>query len=175
MQTAPIPSYEKERLEALQRLGIFGTEPEERFDRITREAAGRLKVPISTVSIIGKDQEFYKSCQGTATHRGPRDTSFCGHALLAKYLFVVEDTLQDERFKDNPMVVGEPHIRFYAGIALLDHQSHLPVGVLCVKDTKPRRLEPQDVTALIELARQAEDEINAGRPAAAPAPVGTAR
>lgn len=160
MQAAPIPRYEQERLEALARLGILDTEPEERFDRITRAAVERFKVPISTVSIIGKDREFYKSCQGPIAREGPRDISFCGHAMLEQYLFVIEDALLDERFKDNPMVVGEPHIRFYAGAALHDRQTHLPVGVLCIKDTKPRHLDPAEVMALMDLASQAEDELN---------------
>jgi GAF domain-containing protein len=160
MQKAPLPDNEAERLGALERLGLLDTEPEARFDSITREATARLQVPIFTISLIDSDREFYKSCQGTLARQGPRDISFCGHAMLAKYLFVVEDTLLDERFKDNPMVIGEPYLRFYAGMALLDRRTHLPVGVLCVKDTKPRHLEPSDVEVLMELAHRAEDELN---------------
>lgn len=141
---------------------MLDTPPEDRFDRITAEAVEKLRVPISTVSILDSDREFYKSCQGTLVRQGDRDVSFCGHAMMAKYLFVVPDTLEDPRFADNPMVLGEPHIRFYAGMALCDRKTRQPVGVFCVKDTKPRELTAAETEELLELARRAEDELNAG-------------
>jgi GAF domain-containing protein len=161
MQPAPIPSDEAERLAAVVRLGLLDTPPEPRFDRITAAALERLSVPISTISILDSGREFYKSCQGVPSREGPREVSFCGHALLSQRLFVVEDTLLDPRFADNPMVTGEPHIRFYAGMALRDRQTGQPVGVFCVKDTKPRVMTSDEFAALMDLAKQAEDELNA--------------
>ncbi|MBI5221400.1 MAG: GAF domain-containing protein [Candidatus Magasanikbacteria bacterium] len=112
MQKAPIKGNEKERLEALKSLGILDTPPEERFDRITKEAAEKLEVPISTVSLLDADREWFKSCQGPLGEEGPRDVSFCGHAMYSKHIFIIEDTLQDEAFADNPYVVGPPHNPF---------------------------------------------------------------
>ncbi|OYV27379.1 MAG: GGDEF domain-containing protein, partial [Parcubacteria group bacterium 20-58-5] len=88
MQTAPLPGDEAKRLEAVHRMAILDTKPEERFDRLTEEAVAKLKVPISTITIIDADREWFKSCQGLDEKQGGRDVSFCGHALLAKNLFV---------------------------------------------------------------------------------------
>ncbi|OHA50803.1 MAG: hypothetical protein A2Z62_01150 [Candidatus Terrybacteria bacterium RIFCSPLOWO2_02_42_20] len=161
MQIAPIPKDENIRIEAVHRMAILDTKPEERFDRLTKEAVDRLKVPISTITIIDSKREWFKSCQGLDEKEGERAVSFCGHALLAQNIFVVEDTLKDDRFKDNPMVIGHPFIRFYAGIAILDHKTGQPVGVFCVKDTKPRTFSISEINILIDLADRAEKEINA--------------
>ncbi len=142
-------------------MAILDTKPEERFDRLTEEAVAKLKVPISTITIIDADREWFKSCQGLDEKQGGRDVSFCGHALLAKNLFVVEDTLKDPRFADNPMVVNAPYIRFYAGMALLDQKTGQPVGVFCVKDTKPRQFNLEEINVFMDLANRAEKELNA--------------
>jgi len=134
MKRAPIPQNEPRRLKAVESLGILNTEPEERFDKITKDACDRLSLPISTITILDKDREWYKSCQGLNAKEGPRDISFCGHAMLSSMIFIVEDTLKDVRFKDNPMVINPPYIRFYAGVSLHEKKSKLPIGVLCVKD-----------------------------------------
>lgn len=160
MLSAPIPNNEKERLEAVNRMEILDTEPESRFDDLTKEAIQRLNVPISTVTILDKDREWYKSVQGLDVKEGERSSSFCGHALFAKDIFIVEDTLKDERFADNPMVVGPPFIRFYAGKALIDHKTDHPVGVFCVKDIKPRKLSMRELSTLVDLATRAEEELN---------------
>ncbi len=160
MISAPIPTNEKARLEALHRLAILGTKPEERFDALTKEAVEKLHVSISTLSILDKDREWYKSGQGIKEKEGKRSVSFCGHALLAKSVFIVEDTLKDERFRDNPSVKGYPYVRFYAGVALFDYKSGLPMGVFCVKDTKPRELSSKEIAVLVELAQRAEEELN---------------
>jgi GAF domain-containing protein len=163
MQLAPIPENENERMEAVHRLAILDTEPEERFDNLTKEAVENLNVPISTVTILDKDREWFKSVQGLSGKEGERAISFCGHALLAENIFFVEDTLQDSRFADNPMVTGFPFIRFYAGIALKDYKTGQPVGVFCVKDTKPRSFGAEEVEIFLNLARRAEEELNKGR------------
>lgn len=160
MQDAPIPSDENKRLEAVHRLAILDTKPEERFDVLTREAVERLKVPMSMVSILDSDREWFKSCIGFDKTEGSRAVSFCGHALLAKNIFIVEDTLKDPRFSNNPMVIGSPFIRFYAGIALFDYKTRQPIGVFCVKDTKPRKFSVVEIAFMIDLANRAEKELN---------------
>jgi len=160
MQTAPIPQDEKQRLEAVHRIAILDTEPEERFDVLTKEAVEKLKVPISIVSILDSNREWFKSCVGLDQKEGDRSVSFCGHALFAKDIFIIEDTLKDPRFADNPMVTSSPFIRFYAGIALLDYKTNQPIGVFCVKDTKPRAFNMNEINTLINLADRAERELN---------------
>lgn len=160
MQSAPIPNNEEERIEAVHRLAILDTEPEERFDSLTKEAVKKLNVPISAVAILDSKREWFKSCVGLNQKDGDRAISFCGHALLAQDIFIVEDTLNDSRFVDNPMVVGFPFIRFYAGMALLDNKTSQPVGVFCIKDTKPRNLSLEEVGIFMDIASRAEKEIN---------------
>lgn len=160
MKLASIPTNEAERLKALHKLALLDTMPEKRFDSITKEAISRLKVPISTLTLIDSKREWFKSSQGIDYKEGDRAISFCGHALLATNIFIVEDTLKDDRFKDNPMVIGRPYIRFYAGISLRESQSGLPIGVLCIKDIKPRKLTSEEINILIELASRAEKELN---------------
>jgi len=160
MKTAPIPANEKERLCAVEGLDILDTVSEERFDKITKEATVKFSVPISTVTIIDKDREWYKSAQGLKQKESPRDISFCGHAVLNELIYIVEDTLKDPIFADNPMVIGEPFIRFYAGKSLLDKKTRLPVGVFCIKDTKPRKMSLTEIDEFLQLALRAEEEIN---------------
>ncbi|NUM25244.1 MAG: GAF domain-containing protein [Candidatus Buchananbacteria bacterium] len=159
MKKAPTSPKENQRLEVLKKMGILNTAPEEQFDRITQTAVKELKVPISTISIIDENREWFKSCQGLNVSEDKRETSFCGHALFNKGILVVEDTQRDERFKDNPHVTKEG-IRFYAGIALYDKESRLPMAVFCVKDFKPRIFSVQETAKFMELAKQAEMEFN---------------
>jgi len=160
MQTAPIPTNEKERMEALHRMAILDTKPEERFDVLTREAVEKLNVPMSMVSILDSNREWFKSCIGSDKKEGDRSVSFCGHALLATNIFIVEDTLNDPRFVDNPMVVGFPFIRSYAGVALFDHKTHQPIGVFCIKDIKPRKFTAEEINIIMDIAERAEKELN---------------
>lgn len=151
---------EKRRLEVLKSKNILDSEPDPRFDAITRKATTLLAVPISTVSIIDEDREWFKSCVGLDQSEGPRDVSFCGHALLSGNVFICENTLEDDRFKDNPYVVGKPHIRFYAGIRLLDKKTGLPMGVFCVKDNKTRHFSIEELERFINLGKEAEELLN---------------
>ena len=160
MQNAPIPSDENKRLEAVHRIAILDTKPEERFDALTHEAVKKLNVPISMVSILDSNREWYKSCVGLDVKEGGRSVSFCGHALLAENVFVINDTLKDPRFADNPMVMGAPFIRFYAGVALRDHKTQQPIGVFCVKDVNPRSFGTKEIAILLDLAERAEKELN---------------
>ena len=160
MQIAPTPQDEQDRLVAVHRLAILDTEPEERFDRLTREAVNILRVPISAVSILDANREWFKSCVGLDAKEGDRAVSFCGHALLAKSNFIIEDTLLDPRFSDNPMVIGAPFIRSYMGQALVDYKTGKPIGVFCVKDTKPRKFTMTEISIMMDLADRAEKELN---------------
>ncbi len=150
---------ETERLQVVEQLNILDTPTDSRFEIITQQAKERFQVAMSAVTILDATREWYKSCAGDICpieRQGGRDVSFCGHALLSPSLFVIQDTLKDERFFDNPMVVNAPHIRFYAGMALLEYKSHLPVGVFCIKDTKPRVMTSQDVGDFLEFAHRVE-------------------
>lgn len=160
MQHAPVPKNEKERMAALSELKILDTKPERRFDVITKEAASKFKVSIVTVSIIDADREWFKSCLGLRAKQGPRSTSFCAHIMSGKHIFTIEDTLLDARFRDNPQVIGKPFVRFYAGVALFNRQRNMPVGVFCIKDTKPRTLTVEEIRNLMDFAVRAEDELN---------------
>ena len=160
MLNAPIPKNEKERMEALRSLNILDTAPEERFDVLTKMASKMLAVPISVVSIVDKDREWYKSCEGLNIKQGARNISFCGHAMLSEDVFIIEDTYLDSRFKDNPTVIGAPFIRFYAGVRMRDLKTNLPIGVFCVKDYKPRKFDSTQIDYLLMLAQRAEIELN---------------
>jgi len=155
---------EKERLDAVKSLHILDSAPDPHFDEITREAITRLHVPISTVSIIDENREWFKSCQGLESTEGPREIAFCNYAMLAKDIFIVEDTYLDERFRHNPYVIGKPFVRFYAGIALTEEKSRLPVGVFCIKDIKPRKFTMEEMEIFLELAKKAEKLINTATP-----------
>jgi len=159
MEKAPIPKNEKERLLSLYKLGLLDTKPEERFDRITRTATKIFNVPISTLTLIDAKREWFKSCVGLPVREGDRAISFCGHALLANDVFVIPDTKKDKRFLDNPMVIGKPFIRFYAGVPIVNADGER-VGVFCVKDTKPRKFSKNDKEILKNLAAWAELEVN---------------
>src|SRR3990167_10310718 len=159
MQKAPIPENEKERLISLHKLGLLDTLPEDRFDLITRTATRVFRVPISTLTLVDAKREWFKSCQGLPKHEGDRAISFCGHALFSDDVFVVPDMKKDNRFVDNPMVLGKPYIRFYAGVPVMSADG-ARVGVFCVKDIKPRKFSKDDEEVLKGLASWAEIEIN---------------
>lgn len=144
-----------------QEMGLLDNlAPEERFDVFTKEAVDKLHVPISTLTILDGNKEYYKSCQGLTETEGPRALSFCAHALLSKDLFVISDCLNDPRFENNPMVVGSPFIRFYAGVSIYDHKTSVPVAVFCIKDKIPREFSAGDISIFLEIASKVEKEIN---------------
>jgi diguanylate cyclase (GGDEF)-like protein len=160
MQAPKIPENEKERLSSLQSLNILDTPPEERFDRVTRLAKSLFKVPIALVSLVDENRQWFKSCFGIDASESGRDISFCGHSILQDDVFVVEDATKDERFRDNPFVTNEPHIRFYAGYPLTSHDGY-NLGTLCIIDDKPRKLSEQDLALFIDLGLLAQQEIQA--------------
>ena len=156
---APIPHpREAERLGALRALGILDTEPEPRFDAVTRTACRLFGVPMALVSLVDADRQWFKSRQGLAVPETPRHLSLCGHAILEAGPMVVEDAREDPRFHDNPLVSGDPGLRFYAGVPLRSPQG-LPYGTLCLLDHAPRTLAPDQVEALLDLALLAEAEL----------------
>jgi sigma-B regulation protein RsbU (phosphoserine phosphatase) len=158
MIAAPIPKDDVERLKALHALNLLDTAPEERFDRITRLLTLSMHVPIAYISLVDADRQWFKSACGLTTAQTPRAISFCGHAILSDEPLVVADAAEDERFCDNPLVTGEPYLRFYAGVPLHGPGGH-KVGTLCVADRRPRVLSGTDLEALGELARLVEREL----------------
>jgi PAS domain S-box-containing protein len=160
MQEAPLPSDEAARLEALRALAVLDTPQEERFDRITRIAADLFQVPICTITLIDANRQWFKSCIGLDVRETPRAFSFCAHAVLQDETLVIPDALADPRFADNPLVTGEPHIRFYAGHPLSSPDGY-KLGTLCLIDREPRTLDAAGLARLRDVAKVAENELNA--------------
>jgi predicted signal transduction protein with EAL and GGDEF domain len=152
-------NFEQERLLDLQALNILDTESEERFDRLTRLLADALGVPIALVSLVDEDRQWFKSSCGLDVHETPRETSFCAHALREPELFIVPDATLDPRFAANPLVLGEPKIRFYAG-AVLRGPAGMPVGTCCMIDRKPRVLDEREEAVLKHVAALVQRELN---------------
>jgi C4-dicarboxylate-specific signal transduction histidine kinase len=161
MKIAELHPQEDERLQALRSLEVLDTEPEAEFDQITQLAAQVCDVPIALVSLVDESRQWFKSRLGLEARQTPRDQAFCAHALLQSDIFEIRDTTLDDRFAQNPLVVGEPHIRFYAGIPLRFGDRHLPLGTLCVIDRQPRQLTDLQRTALRLLAGQVERHLKA--------------
>jgi ribonuclease BN (tRNA processing enzyme)/CheY-like chemotaxis protein len=154
---APMPEDEPQRLAALHRLDILDTAPEERFDKLTRIAAALFDVPIALISMVDANRQWFKSAHGTSVCEGPRDVSFCAHAILGTTVMIVPDALLDPKFADNPVVVNEPRVRFYAGCPLVSDGSC--VGTLCLIDTRPRDLDATAIRLLQDLAELVLQEL----------------
>ncbi len=158
MQTPKIPENEAERLHALRTLQILDTSHEERFDRVTRMAKRMFGVPISLVSLVDEERQWFKSAQGLDATETPREISFCGHAINEDGLFIIPNAVKDERFFDNPLVTDAPNIRFYAGYPLKLRQG-INIGTLCLIDSKPREMDEEDRQLLEDLGAMIEQEI----------------
>ena len=148
----PVPANETERLAALRAYRILDTKPEERFDELTKLAALICGVPISLISLIDRDRQWFKSKFGLSLEETPRAQAFCTHAIMQPEMFVVPDATQDERFAQNPLVTGDLHIRFYAGAPLAARDGHL-LGTICVIDHEPHILSEAQKEALEILSR----------------------
>jgi len=159
VQEPDIPVDETQRLRTLRSLSVLDTFPEERFDRFTRLAARLFDVPIALVSLVDQDRQWFKSRQGLEASETSRKISFCGHAILKEGPLVVPDSLRDGRFADNPLVLGEPGIRFYAGQPV--HASDgSRVGTLCIIDNQPRDFSSGDQALLADLAAMVDRELS---------------
>ncbi|WP_128543816.1 GAF domain-containing protein [Larkinella soli] len=153
MKAAPLPDNEPERLKALQDYHLLDTLPEEVFDEITRIATEICRTPISLISLVDENRQWFKSRQRLKAEETPRDQSFCAHAILdPDKVMVVSDARQDERFFDNPLTTGYPNVVFYAGAPLLDSEGHA-LGSLCVIDNRPRTLTENQLLSLKSLAK----------------------
>jgi GAF domain-containing protein len=160
--TATMPSTETARLAALNRYAILDTEPEQSFDDLVVLASFVCRTPIATLSLVDDHRQWFKSKVGVEIRETPRDISFCAHAIQQEELFIVPDALEDPRFKDNPLVLGDPHIRFYAGAPLIDEDGYA-LGTLCVMDRQPRELDDTQKEALRSLRRLALSQIELRR------------
>jgi len=160
MKNPDTPQNEEARLKTLRSLNILDTSSEERFDRLTRMAKRMFNVPIALVSLVDENRQWFKSCIGLDVRETHRDISFCGHAILGKEIFIIPDATKDDRFADNPLVINEPNIRFYAGCPLRFTDGSM-LGTLCIIDQKPRNLNLDDIDALKDLASTAERELAA--------------
>lgn len=158
MATYPIPPDEAERLHLLHALRILDTPSEEVFDRITRLVARILDVPIALVSLVDTDRQWFKSRIGIDVNETPRELAFCAHAIAQTSPLIVTDTTQDSRFMSNALVTGDPNIRFYAGVPLRSIGG-LSIGTLCAIDSKPRQLNPGEVSILVDLAALVSKEM----------------
>ena len=150
---------EQRRLAALRRYGVLDTPREEEFDHVVDVVARICGAPMAVINLIDETRQWFKAEVGLGVRELPLDDSICAHAILQPGLFLVEDTLKDDRFKDNPLCTGEPHLRFYAG-ALLETQDGEPLGTVCVLDHEPRTLtqDQQDFLKLMahQVMRQLE-------------------
>jgi PAS domain S-box-containing protein len=144
---------EKARVAAVEALNILDTEPESAFDDAVNLAAVICGTPISLITLLDGKRQWFKAKVGLSISETPQEQAFCAHAIRGRDLFVVHDALSDSRFQKNPLVTGDPHIRFYAGMPLHTPEGHA-LGTLCVIDTVPRELTVQQKTALHMLSRQ---------------------
>ena len=149
---APLPANEGSRLKVLRQYRILDTAPELPYDDITRIAATLCGVPISLISLVDEDRQWFKSRAGLAAEETPREQAFCAYTIHQTALFEVEDATSDTRFADNPLVLGNPHIRFYAGAPLVTPSGEA-LGSLCVIDSHPRKLTGEQKATLSGLAR----------------------
>ena len=154
MQKPQIPLNESDRQLALERYNILDTLPEQEYDDLTQLAASICGTPIALISFIDRDRQWFKSRVGLDTLETPRDISFCGHAVANDAFLNVPDAIQDPRFADNPLVVNEPNIRFYTGVPLKT-SDNFNLGTLCVIDSQPHDLTPQQIKQLEALGRLA--------------------
>jgi C4-dicarboxylate-specific signal transduction histidine kinase len=158
VRAAPIPLDDTKRLQKLYSYSVLETPPEPSFDAITQAASILFGVPIALVSLVDEKRQWFKSSVGLAAKQTPRDISFCGHAVAQKKTLVVPDASADARFQDNPLVLGPPHVRFYAGAPLITSTGEA-LGTLCILDTRPQEISSEKLKALELLAQQTVDQL----------------
>ncbi len=146
------PDNEQGRIAALEKYAILDTEPEQSFDDLTLLASFVCKTPIAMISLVDEDRQWFKSRVGMDASETAREIAFCSTAILQSDIFVVPDALKDDRYRNNPLVVSDPYIRFYAGAPLINEDGYA-LGTLCVVDRTPRELMPEQKEALKALSR----------------------
>lgn len=146
------PRNEEARIATLEKYAILDSDPEAAFDDLALLASFVCKTPIALISLIDEERQWFKSKVGLTLSETSRDVAFCAKAILQSDILEVRDATQDERFRDNPFVLAEPHIRFYAGAPLITEDGYA-LGTLCVIDQKPRVLEAEQREALKALSR----------------------
>ena len=162
MIAAPLPPDEDARLAALSAYELLDTPSEELYDAFTRLAAELCDVPISAITLVDRERQWFKSARGLSVSETPRETAFCGHTILGNELLEVPDTRDDPRFRGNPLVTGEPHVRFYAGFPLRSPDGYA-LGALCVMDARPRELTSAQRSVLSAIASAVLDQFEARR------------
>ena len=153
MKPAPLPKNENDRLSSLKELEILDTAIEESYDEITKLASEICETPIALVSLLDETRQWFKSHHGLDAESTPRELAFCGHAILEEDIFEIQDSREDDRFHDNPLVTGAPNVIFYAGTQLKT-PDNLNLGTLCVIDNQPRELNDFQKRALKTLGNQ---------------------
>lgn len=145
--------HERRRLAALREYRILDTEPEKAFDDLVLLASQICGTPVALISLVDQDRQWFKAKLGTTLNETARNVAFCAHAIRQPGVFQVEDALEDERFKDNPLVLSDPHIRFYTGAPLVTPEGQA-IGTICVLDREPRKLSAEQLEALEAIQRQ---------------------
>lgn len=158
LQPFPLPENETQRIRTLHALELLDTEPDERFNRLTRLAQRLFDTPIALLSLVDSDRQWFKSRIGLNIRETPREASFCTYAILGDDPLIVPDATEDDRFRDHPMVVNLPEIRFYAGCPVKAPDGSA-LGTLCVIDHEPRQVSEEDTSALKDLAGVLEQEL----------------
>src|SRR5690348_17169248 len=161
MQQAPIPPDEAKRLALLAACKIIYTPAEQAFDDVAQLAAELCGTEIALITLVDSDYQWFKARVGVEQTGLPRDLSFCGHCINGRQPFIVPDTHLDARFADNPLVTGDPHLRFYTGVPLL--VDGLAVGALSVADREVKQLTPGQLASLGKLANRISRELQLRR------------
>lgn len=165
MSSAQIPPNEQERIKSLQSYHILDSATEQDFDELTELASVICGTPIALISLVDKDRQWFKSVKGLPVSQTDRAYSFCAHAIISSdEIFEVEDAQTDDRFKDNPLVTGDPNITFYAGVPLVNEDG-FALGSLCVIDNEKKKLSQQQRSALKTLAHQVINKLELRRKA----------
>ncbi|MEW6282087.1 MAG: GAF domain-containing protein, partial [Candidatus Eremiobacterota bacterium] len=157
-----IPENEAERLGSLHRMCVLDTPAEARFDRLTRLAQRHFGVAFAMVTLVDRDRQWFKSIQGAHVVETPRSISFCAHTILDEQAMVIPDATLDPRFRGNPVVTGDLHVRFYAGVPVCS-QDGLRVGTFCLVGNQPRGFDAEDLANLEDFAACAETELQVVR------------